>query len=68
MVLAIIGFFLIQAARQSNPQQARGLDGALQPLAQQPYGKFLLALVVLGLVAFAIYMLLLAKYPRIQTP
>jgi hypothetical protein len=52
IVFAIIGFFLIQAARQSNPNQVRGLDGVLQSLAQQPFGKFLLAIVAIGLIAY----------------
>lgn len=67
VVLTIIGFFLIQAARQSNPNQAKGLDGALQSLAQQPFGKILLALVAFGLVAYGVYMLVLSRYRRIRT-
>lgn len=67
IVFAIIGFFVIQAARQSNPNQVRGLDGALQSLAQQPFGKILLGIVALGLVAYGIYMFVQAKYRRIRT-
>jgi hypothetical protein len=66
VVFTIIGFFLIQAARQFNPNQVRGLDGVLQSLAQQPFGKFILAVVALGLVAYGIYMLVQAKYSRIK--
>ncbi|NEQ23386.1 MAG: DUF1206 domain-containing protein, partial [Microcoleus sp. SIO2G3] len=32
IVLTLIGLFLIQAARHSNPNEAQGLDGALQTL------------------------------------
>jgi hypothetical protein len=66
IVFVIIGFFLLQAARQSDPNQARGLDGALQSLAQQPYGPWLLGIVALGLVAYGIHMGVQARYRRIS--
>ncbi len=65
IVFVIIGFFLIQAARQSDPSKARGLDGALQSLAQQPYGPLLLGIVALGFVAYGIHMGVQARYRRI---
>ena len=60
-------FFLIQAARQSDPNQARGLGGALAALAQQPYGPWILAIVAIGLVAYGIYLLVEARYRRVVT-
>lgn len=65
VVFVITGFFLLEAARQSDPNQARGLDGALQSLAQQPYGPWLLGIVALGLVAYGIHMGVQARYRRI---
>lgn len=65
VVFVITGFFLLQAARQADPNQARGLDGALQALAQQPYGSWLLGIVALGLVAYGIHMGVQARYRRI---
>lgn len=64
-VFLIMGFFLIQAAWDSNPGEARGLAGALATLAQQPYGPWLLGLVAVGLVAFGVYSLVEARYRRI---
>lgn len=66
IVFCIIGFFLIQAARQSDASQAQGLGEALQTLAQQPYGAWLLGIVALGLIAYGIYMLMQARYRRID--
>ncbi|WP_254174234.1 DUF1206 domain-containing protein [Planktothrix pseudagardhii] len=66
IVFVIIGFFLIQAARFTNPNEVKGIDGALQTLKQQPFGKFLLTLVALGLVAYGIYMAVKAIYKRIE--
>lgn len=65
VVFLISGTFLVQAALRSDPSRARGLQGALETLASQPYGPWLLALVALGLLAFGVYSLFLARYRRI---
>jgi hypothetical protein len=65
VVFVMIGFFLIQAGRQSQAAEVKGLDGTLQTIARQPYGKFLLSIVALGLVAYGIYMFVQARYRRI---
>lgn len=62
----IIGFFLIQAARQSKSNQVRGLNGALDSLAQQPYGPWLLGAVAIGLIAYGIYYIVQARYRQIN--
>lgn len=67
IVFCIIGFFLLQAARQSDASEVRGLDGALQSLAQQPYGPWLLGIVALGLIAYGIHMAVQARYIRIPS-
>ncbi|MDJ0590468.1 MAG: DUF1206 domain-containing protein [Pleurocapsa sp. MO_226.B13] len=67
VVFIMIGFFVLQAAKNYNPQEVKGLDGALLTLAQQPFGKVLLSLMALGLVAYAVYLLLQARYRRIKT-
>lgn len=68
IVFVIIGGFLIVAAVEFNSAEARGLQGALQALQQQPYGWILLGIVALGLVAFGVYSLIEAWYRRIDTP
>lgn len=67
VVFIVIGFFLIQAARLSSPNQAKGFGGALAALAQQPYGPWILGIVAIGLLAYGIYTLVEAKYRRIRT-
>lgn len=66
VVFCIIGYFLIQAALDYNPREVRGLGGALQAIAAQPYGKALLGIVAAGLVVYGIYMLVEAKYHHIR--
>ncbi|WP_309894384.1 DUF1206 domain-containing protein [Archangium sp.] len=64
VVFVMIGTFLVQAALTANPRRARGLDGALETLAAQPHGTLLLALAAAGLMAYAVYMALEARYRR----
>jgi hypothetical protein len=66
VVFAIIGVFFIVAALLHNPGQARGLAGALGTLVQEPYGRILLAIVALGLIAYGVYSLAQARLLRIE--
>ncbi len=66
VVFCIIGFFLIQAARKSDAGEAGGLGEALETLQEQPYGAWLLGIVALGLIAYGIYMVMQARYRRID--
>lgn len=65
IVFLLSGWFLIRAALQFNAAEARGLGGALETLASQPSGAWLLGLVAAGLIAFGAYSILLARYRRI---
>jgi len=65
VVFSIIGVFLVVAARSENPAEARGVGGALRELRHRPYGDKLLAVVAVGLIAYAAFMFLLARYRRI---
>lgn len=66
VVYVLIGIFLVQAATTYNPSKATGLGGALAALANQPYGKWALIIVSIGLIAFGIYAMALARYRRIN--
>jgi hypothetical protein len=65
-VFAVIGLFLIIAARDANPGEARGIDSALATLASQPFGPFLLGAVALGFIAYGLYLLAEARYHKIR--
>lgn len=66
VVFMMIGFFILQAAKNYDPQKVKGLDGALLTLTQQPFGKVLLALMALGLISYAVYLFLQARYRQIK--
>jgi Domain of Unknown Function (DUF1206) len=62
VVFGLIAWFVIKAAVDYNPQDAIGLDGALQKLAHASYGSYLLGLTAAGLLAYAFYCLVDARY------
>ena len=62
VVFSLIGIFLVKAAIDYNPKDAIGLDGALRKLAEAGYGPYLLGLTAAGLVAYALYCFVDARY------
>lgn len=65
VVFALIGYFLIRAAIEFDPDEAVSLDGALAALGQASYGPVVLAIVAAGLIAFAAYSAADARYRRV---
>jgi hypothetical protein len=65
VVFGLVGIFLIKAAIDYSPSKAVGLDGALAKIVHRSYGPFLLGVVAVGLIAFALYSLSDARYRKI---
>jgi hypothetical protein len=65
VVFVMVGFFLTKAAIEYDPDEAVGIDGALAKLADRAYGTWMLAAVALGLLAYAIFCLVQARYRRV---
>jgi hypothetical protein len=64
VTVVTIGGLLVAAAIHTNPGEAQGLDGALATLARQPFGPYLLGLVVAGLAAYGVFALVEARCRR----
>ena len=64
-VFALVGVFLAKAAIEYDPAEAIGVDGALLKLVEASYGELLLGLVAAGLIAYAVYCFVEARYRRI---
>lgn len=64
VVIGLAGGLVVDAAATYSPEKARGVDGALRTLAAQPYGRVLLVLAALGLIAFGLYGLAEARWRR----
>lgn len=62
LVFLIIGFFLASAGWHSDASQARGFGEALDTLARQPFGMWLLGITALGLICYGIYCFIVAIY------
>ena len=65
VVFSLVGVFLAKAAIEYDPSEAVGIDGALLKLAQHDQGPLLLGLVAAGLVAYALYCLVEARYRKV---
>jgi len=61
-VFALVGSFLVDAAWRFDARRAKGLDQSLRALATQPCGGVLLWVAAAGIVAFAAWSFLEARY------
>ncbi len=67
VAIGAAGAFLILAAYQSDPQETRGLGGALETIQQQPLGSYMLGVIAAGLVLYGAFMFLVARHRYIDT-
>jgi pimeloyl-ACP methyl ester carboxylesterase len=65
VVFGLIGWFLVKAAIEHDPQEAVALDGALARLAEAPYGPVLLGFTAAGLIAYGLFCVAQARYRRV---
>jgi hypothetical protein len=65
VVFGLIGYFLVKAALDFDPDKAVALDGALAKLANAPYGPVLLGIVAAGLIGFGAFSLVESRYRRV---
>ena len=65
IVFGMVAAFLIKAAYDYKANEAIGLDGALAKLYNGAYGGWLLGTVAAGLIAFACFSLVEARYRRV---
>lgn len=63
-VVAAVGVFVVVAAATFDPDQAKGIDGALKSLRDTPAGPWLLGLVALGVCVFAVFCGFEARWHR----
>lgn len=62
VAFSLVGAFLVQAAVTFDPKKARGLDGALRTIAQEPWGRPAIVAVAVGLIAFGAWCFVEARY------
>ena len=65
VVFGIVGGFLVQTAVRSGAREMKGLSDAMFRLEQQPFGRWILSIVAVGLFAYGLYALIEARYRQI---
>lgn len=65
VVFSLIGVFVVKAAYEYDPKETIGLDGALHKLLQTSYGPELLFVVAAGLLCYALFSFVEARYRRV---
>ncbi len=66
LVFGIIGYFLIRAATSDDASEFKGTEGALEYLAANPYGLWLLGFTSAGLLLFGIFSVLKGWFGSIK--
>jgi hypothetical protein len=61
----LVGFFFVKAAWEYDPKEAIGLDGALRKVARVEYGDLLLGCTAAGILAYALFCFVQARYRRV---
>ena len=64
VALGLVGGLLGYATLTFDRQKTPGLDGAMQTILAQPFGRFLLTAVALGFVAFGVFAIIQSRYRR----
>ena len=64
VIAVLVGWFLIQAGLSYDPNEAKGLSAVLQELAGEGWGKALLWLIAIGLIAAGLFSMAEAKLRR----
>ena len=64
IAVGVAGMLFIVAAFTQDPEAAGGLDGALQSLAQLPFGQIILWIVGAGLILYGLFCFARARYAR----
>lgn len=65
LVFALVGWFLVRTAVDCDANKAIGIDGALRAVTREAYGAWLLGLVAVGLIAFALFSFAEGVYRRL---
>lgn len=65
VVLGLAGLLVAKAGFDYEPDEAKGVDGTLRTIADRSYGKALLLVAAVGLLAFGLYSWCEARYRRI---
>lgn len=64
--LVIVGVLIVAAAVQRDPEQAGGLDDAIQSVRGLPFGNLIVGVIGAGFLLFGVFCVFRARYARLQ--
>ena len=62
----VVGAFLLMAGLYRSSSEAKGTRGAIESLAERPFGRWILALIAVGLIAHGLYTVLESRYRKLH--
>lgn len=65
IAFVVVGVLFVTAAIKADPQQASGLDGALDALRRLPAGPFVLCAIAVGIILYGVYLFARARFARL---
>ena len=65
MVFGVMAFFLIKVILNHNANEYKGTEGALAYFLSFSYGPFLLGAVALGLTAYGVFHVMVARHANL---
>ena len=66
IVVGLIGLFIVVTSNTGNSQQVKSFDSTLTGILQQPYGRWLMGAVALGLISLGLYSLCQSIFFRLK--
>jgi hypothetical protein len=66
IIFSLIGVFLVYAAYMSDSKLVKGFDSTLTSILQQPFGRWFMGIIALGLISLGLYSMCVAIYFRLR--
>lgn len=66
VVGVLVGAFMLMAGLHRSSSEAKGTRGAIESLAERPFGRWILALIAAGLIAHGLYTVIEARYRKLH--
>jgi hypothetical protein len=63
-LFGVVGLYLLAAAWRADPKYSGGIAGALEGVAGQPYGRWMVGAVAAGLIAFGLFQIAKERFRR----
>jgi Domain of Unknown Function (DUF1206) len=66
IVMGLVGWFLIRAAVEFRPSEAKGFDGSLREVTETAIGPFIVGVAAVGLIVYGLFCVISAPRQRLK--